>query len=971
VKMSNSQNAEACHLIFTTLLRAELLMLLDRLMMPRRPLICSVPALRTETYELQLECCILTEPHAESEKACSRAQAESAAEQDALIKVLIAPSALVRLSAISGDWAEIACVGKSQWRLCRITAADDAPPQQALVPPILAFNIGVSPFCKQVRLRRAQAATPLSAQHGAPVPAREASVSKVRVPAATAPACRSYALALSSYFSSPRVVSLNDIIAVPYPAAGGDDWDSAADDATEEDFVSAMQQHGSRLAFFQVSSLTAAAAAAGAPAAAVGSNATGAMLVSRAATTLMQSGAVHSRVPDAFPCHSFLCAAAGYQRPAAPAPLNEAVCQSLVEVLAPVAELQSRQQLNTSGGWPSVLLHGTSGSGRETVLRAAAARVGMHVLTVSLRSVTEQTDAVAALRTAVSSALECSPCVLLLQHLRGAASAGGRPSVTADETDARMALALAVAVSEAEHAQGATLVIAGCADSLDQVPATQLRSFTHVVEAPLPSEALRYALLQHYLTACRCDDTVTDDVVQQLAKHSVGRISSDLRALVANAGAAALLRTNSAVREHSTSSSIEQSGDGAAAVADNWLQHAEQQLLCDYDNSSSDSSSSTTTNDESTAVAAAAAAAAAAVHSATAVSTSTAVAGIAAPQLTAADLKAGAAKLLPPNSSMRIGAPVIPSVKWEDVGGLSAVKDEIMDVIELPLKHPEIFTAGVKRRAGILLYGPPGTGKTLLAKAVATDCGLAFFSVKGPELLDMYVGESERNVREIFAQARTAAPCVLFFDELDSLAPQRGRGADSGGVMDRVVAQLLSELDGVGASKDGRTVFVIGATNRPDLLDPSLLRPGRFDRLLYLGTGGDRETQLKVLQATTRKFSFEADVVLSEIVQQIPATFTGADMSAVASTALQTALKRRVAEIESAVAELNAADYYATAPTTTAQLLQRMSDEELTVRVSNSDLLHAVASVSPSVSEDELKHYERLRHQFSSTAATV
>jgi peroxin-6 len=921
--------------------------------MPRRPLICSVPALRTETCELQLECCILTAPHAEPE-TCSRAQADSA--DDALIKVLIAPAELVRLSAISGDWAEIACVGKWQWRLCRVAAAAANAPlqqQQALVPPILAFNIGVSPFCKQVRLRRAQAATTqlLSAQqHGAPLAAREASVSKVRVPAA--PACRSYALALSSYFSSPRVVSLNDIIAVPYPAAGDDDWDSATDDATEDDFVSALQQHGSRLAFFQVSSLTAAAGVGAAAAAAVGSNSgIGAMLVSRAATTLMQSGAVHSRVPDAFPCHSFLCAAAGYQQPAAPAPLNEAVCQSLVEVLAPVAEQLSRQQLNTSGGWPSVLLHGTSGCGRETVLRAAAARVGMHVLRVSLRSVTEQTDAVAALRTAVASALECSPCVLLLKHLRGAVSAGGRPSVTADETDARMALALAVAVSEAErNAQGgdaSTLVIAGCADSLDQVPATQLRSFTHVVEVPLPSEALRYALLEHYLTACSCDDTVTDDAVQQLAKHSVGRVSSDLRALVANAGAAALLRTS----KHD-SSSIEQSGDAvlAAAVADNWLQHAEQQMLCDYDSSDGSSGSSNDAGNDNAAAA---------------------VAGTAAPQLTVADLKAGAAKLLPPNSSMRIGAPVIPSVKWEDVGGLSAVKYEIMDVIELPLKHPEIFTAGVKRRAGILLYGPPGTGKTLLAKAVATECGLAFFSVKGPELLDMYVGESERNVREIFAQARTAAPCILFFDELDSLAPQRGRGADSGGVMDRVVAQLLSELDGVGASKDGRTVFVIGATNRPDLLDPSLLRPGRFDRLLYLGTGGDRDTQLKVLQATTRKFSFEADVVLSAIVQQIPATFTGADMSAVASTALQTALKRRVAEIESAVAEVNAADYYATAPTTAAQLLQRMSDDELTVRVSNSDLLHAVASVSPSVSEDELKHYERLRHQFSSTAAAT
>lgn len=127
---------------------------------------------------------------------------------------------------------------------------------------------------------------------------------------------------------------------------------------------------------------------------------------------------------------------------------------------------------------------------------------------------------------------------------------------------------------------------------------------------------------------------------------------------------------------------------------------------------------------------------------------------------------------------------------------------------------------------GVLLYGPPGTGKTLLAKAVATSCSLNFFSVKGPELLNMYIGESEANVRRIFQRARDAKPCVIFFDELDSIAPKRGNQGDSGGVIDRIVSQLLAELDGM--SVGGMDVFVIGATNRPDLLDPALLRPGRY-----------------------------------------------------------------------------------------------------------------------------------------------
>lgn len=128
----------------------------------------------------------------------------------------------------------------------------------------------------------------------------------------------------------------------------------------------------------------------------------------------------------------------------------------------------------------------------------------------------------------------------------------------------------------------------------------------------------------------------------------------------------------------------------------------------------------------------------------------------------------------------------------------------------------------------ILLYGPPGTGKTLLAKAVATSCSLNFFSVKGPELLNMYIGESEANVRRVFQRARDAKPCVIFFDELDSVAPKRGNQGDSGGVMDRIVSQLLSELDGMSGGGEGASVFVMGATNRPDLLDPALLRPGRF-----------------------------------------------------------------------------------------------------------------------------------------------
>lgn len=218
--------------------------------------------------------------------------------------------------------------------------------------------------------------------------------------------------------------------------------------------------------------------------------------------------------------------------------------------------------------------------------------------------------------------------------------------------------------------------------------------------------------------------------------------------------------------------------------------------------------------------------------------------------LTKADLD-GAVDAARKNFADAIGAPKIPNVSWSDVGGLSHVKDAVMETIQLPLARPELFAKGMKKRSGILFYGPPGTGKTLLAKAIATEFSLNFFSVKGPELLNMYIGESEANVRRVFQRARDARPCVVFFDELDSVAPKRGNQGDSGGVMDRIVSQLLAELDGM--SDGGEGVFVIGATNRPDLLDQALLRPGRFDKMLYLGVSDTHEKQQTILEALSRK----------------------------------------------------------------------------------------------------------------------
>ncbi|PKS07899.1 hypothetical protein jhhlp_006507 [Lomentospora prolificans] len=323
------------------------------------------------------------------------------------------------------------------------------------------------------------------------------------------------------------------------------------------------------------------------------------------------------------------------------------------------------------------------------------------------------------------------------------------------------------------------------------------------------------------------------------------------------------------------------------------------------------------------------------------------------------------------NFSDAIGAPKIPSVTWDDVGGLNNVKDAITETIQLPLERPELFAKGMKKRSGILFYGPPGTGKTLLAKAIATEYSLNFLSVKGPELLNMYIGESEANVRRVFQRARDARPCVVFFDELDSVAPKRGNQGDSGGVMDRIVSQLLAELDGMsGGEDDAGGVFVIGATNRPDLLDPALLRPGRFDKLLYLGVSDTRDKQTKILEALTRKFALHPSVILSNVANQLPFTYTGADFYALCSDAMLKAVTRQASHVDARIKALNA-DPATGRTVSTAYFFDHLATEEdLAVQVTEADFIEAQRELVPSVSAGELAHYEKVRKTFEGERST-
>lgn len=297
------------------------------------------------------------------------------------------------------------------------------------------------------------------------------------------------------------------------------------------------------------------------------------------------------------------------------------------------------------------------------------------------------------------------------------------------------------------------------------------------------------------------------------------------------------------------------------------------------------------------------------------------------------------------NFADAIGAPKIPNVSWDDVGGLENVKDAVMETIQLPLERPELFAKGMKKRSGILFYGPPGTGKTLLAKAIATEFSLNFFSVKGPELLNMYIGESEANVRRVFQRARDARPCVVFFDELDSVAPKRGNQGDSGGVMDRIVSQLLAELDGMSDGDEGAGgVFVIGATNRPDLLDQALLRPGRFDKMLYLGVSDTHDKQLTILEALTRKFNMHPELSLRRVADSLPFTYTGADLYALCSDAMLKAITRQASAVDAKIRALP------NGPVTTAYFFDHLATpDDVAVMVTEADFSAAQRELVGSV----------------------
>ena len=241
-------------------------------------------------------------------------------------------------------------------------------------------------------------------------------------------------------------------------------------------------------------------------------------------------------------------------------------------------------------------------------------------------------------------------------------------------------------------------------------------------------------------------------------------------------------------------------------------------------------------------------------------------------------------------ASLRETVVEVPTTTWEDIGGLEDVKRELKEMVQYPVEYPEMFEKyGMDPTRGVLFYGPPGCGKTLMAKAVANECQSNFISIKGPELLTMWFGESEANVRDVFEKARGAAPCILFFDELDSIARSRAQSTGDSGAGDRVMNQLLTEMDGMQSKK---SVFIIGATNRPDIIDTALMRPGRLDQLIFIPMP-DLPARLSILKACLRKSPVAPDVDLN-VIAQATDKYSGADLAEICQRAAKYAIRERI-----------------------------------------------------------------------------
>lgn len=491
-----------------------------------------------------------------------------------------------------------------------------------------------------------------------------------------------------------------------------------------------------------------------------------------------------------------------------------------------------------------VLLHGPPGCGKTMIANAFAAELGVPFISISAPSIVSgmSGESEKALREHFEEARRLAPCLIFIDEID--AITPKRESAQR-EMEKRIVAQLLTCMDDMalEKTDGKPVIVLAATNRPDSLDAALRRGgrFDKEINMTVPSEPVREQILRALTRKMRLVDDLD---FKTLAKRTPGFVGADLNDLVSTAGSTAIKRYLELLKSNSGEEmDIEGAYDLSPKVKElrRLIVHAKETPL----------------GTEAEVV-----------------------------LVSNADFFTALPKIQP--SSKREGFATIPDTTWADIGALSGIRDELATAIVDPIKNPELYASvGITAPTGVLLWGPPGCGKTLLAKAVANESRANFISVKGPELLNKFVGESERAVRQVFLRARSSVPCVIFFDELDALVPRRDDTLSEASA--RVVNTLLTELDGLGSSRQG--IYVIAATNRPDIIDPAMLRPGRLETLLFVNLPSPLE-RAEILQTLVRKLPVAFNGDLRGLAEECEG-FSGADLGSLLRRAGYNAIKRR------------------------------------------------------------------------------
>lgn len=570
-----------------------------------------------------------------------------------------------------------------------------------------------------------------------------------------------------------------------------------------------------------------------------------------------------------------------------------------------------------------VLLYGPPGCGKTTIANALAGELQVPFLNISAPSVVSgmSGESEKKLREIFEEAKSLAPCIIFMDEID--AITPKRDGGAQREMERRIVAQLLTLMDELnlENTDGKPVIVLGATNRPDSLDSALRRAgrFDREICLNVPNEDQRCAILRTMTSTLKLDNEAAFNF-RELAKMTPGFVGADLKSLVTAAGISAIKRIFESLSEiedeivtKTDQMDLDVVAVPTAAANLNFANKSEaeqlstiQKFLTKHPEPLSDTQ-------------------------------------LEPLRITYDDFKTALPSIQP--TAKREGFATVPDVTWKNVGALSKVRMELHMCVVQPIKKPELYQkVGISAPAGVLMWGPPGCGKTLLAKAVANESRANFISVKGPELLNKYVGESERAVRQVFQRARASAPCIIFFDELDALVPRRTSALSESSA--RMVNTLLTELDGL---NDRQGIFVVGATNRPDMIDPAMLRPGRLDKTLYIELPSADE-RFEILKTLTRANGtpLAQDVDLHAIAcDDRCRNFSGADLSLLVREAGVFALKKKFF-LGQQVQELDESGYYVD------------NADDNSIMVTREDFLSALLSIMPSVSDRDRARYERL-----------